>query len=65
MQTIMMETNINTNISRLCNFRKLKKWALKKPILDTRTKTANSFKNKFYQQKDGAGIGSSLGPVIS
>ena len=37
----------------------------KKHILDTRTKTAFPFINKFSQQKDGASMGSSLGPVLA
>ena len=41
----------------------LKKRALKKLILDKCTKTAFSFNNKFYQQKDCVSMGSSLGPV--
>ena len=41
----------------------LKKHTLKKLILDTCTKTAFSFNNKLYQQKDGVSMGSSLGPV--
>ena len=43
----------------------LKKRTLKKLILDTCTKTAFSFNNKLYQQKDGVSMGSSLGPVLA
>ena len=43
----------------------LKKRTLKKIILDTCTKTALSFNNKFYQQKDDVSRGSSLGPVLA
>ena len=43
----------------------LRKRTLKKLILDTCTKTAFSFNNKLYQQKDGVSMGSSLGPVLA
>ena len=43
----------------------LKKHTSKKLILDTCTKTAFSFNNKLYQQKDGVSMGSSLGPVLA
>ena len=43
----------------------LKKRTLKKLILDTCTKTAFLFNNKLYQQKYGASMGSSLGPVLA
>ena len=43
----------------------LKKCTLNKLILDTCTKTAFSFNNKLYQQKDGVSMGSSLGPVLA
>ena len=42
----------------------MKKQTLKKLILDTCTKIV-LFNNKFYQQKGGASIGSSLGPVLA
>ena len=38
---------------------------MKKLILDTSTKTAFSFNNKFYQQKDGVSMGSSLRPALA
>ena len=43
----------------------LKKRSLKKLILGTCTKTAFSFNNVIYEQKDGVSIGSSLGPVMA
>ena len=43
----------------------LKKRTLKKLRLDNCTKTAFSFNNKLYQQKDGVSMGSSLGPVLT
>ena len=43
----------------------LRKRTLKKLILDTCTKTAFTFNNKLYQQKDGVSMGSSLGPVLA
>ena len=43
----------------------LKKHSLKKLILDTCTKTAFSFNNIIYEQKDGVSMGSSLGPVMA
>ena len=43
----------------------LKKRTLKKMILDTCTKSAFSFNNKLYQQKDVVSMGSSLGPVLA
>ena len=43
----------------------LEKRTLKKLILDTSTKTAFSFNNKFYQQKDGVSMGSSLRPALA
>ena len=43
----------------------LKKLTLKKLILDTCTKTAFSFNNKLYQQKDDVSMSSRLGPVLA
>ena len=43
----------------------MNKHTLKKQITDTCTKTAFSFNNKLYQQKDGVSMGSSLGPVLA
>ena len=43
----------------------LKKRTLKKLILGTCTKNVFSFNTKFYQQKDGVSMGSSLGPVLA
>ena len=43
----------------------LRKRTLKKLILDTCTKTAFTFNNKLYEQKDGVSMGSSLGPVLA
>ena len=43
----------------------LRKRTLEKLILDTFTKTAFLFNSKFYQQKDGVSMGSSLGPVLA
>ena len=43
----------------------LKKRTLKKLILDTCTKTAFSFNNKLYQQKDGVTMGCSLGAALT
>ena len=43
----------------------LKKQALKKLTLDTCIKTEFLFNNKFYQQKDGVNMGSSLVPVLA
>ena len=42
----------------------LRKRPLKKLILDTCTKTAFTFNNKLYEQKDRVSMGSSLGPVL-
>ena len=39
--------------------------SLKKLILDTCTKTAFSFSNMIYDQKDGVSMGSLLGPVMA
>ena len=41
----------------------LKKRSLKKLILDACTKTAFSFSNIIYEQKDSVSMGSSLGPL--
>ena len=38
---------------------------LKKLILDTCTKTAFSFNNIIYEQKEGVSMGSSLGPIMA
>ena len=43
----------------------LKKLTLKKLILDCCSKTAFSFDEKIYVQKDGVSMGSSLGPVLA
>ena len=43
----------------------LRKRTLKKLILDTCAKTAFTFNNKLYEQKDGVSMGSSLGPVLA
>ena len=53
---LILDQEISTN---------LKKRTLKKLILDSCTKTAFSFNNILYQQKDGVSIGSSLGPVLA
>ena len=42
----------------------MKRRTLKKLILDTCTKTAFSFNNKFYQQKDRVIMGTSIGLVL-
>ena len=43
----------------------LRKSTLKKLLLDACKKTAFSFNNTIYEQKDGVSMGSSLGPVLA
>ena len=43
----------------------LKKWTLKKNIIDTCTKTVLSFNINLHQQKYGVSTVSSLGPVLA
>ena len=56
LKRIYQDHEISTNMN---------KRTLKKLITDTCTKTAFSFNNKLYQQKDGVSMGSSLGPVLA
>ena len=43
----------------------LKKSTLKKLLIDTCTKTAFTFNDKFYEQIDGVSMGGSLGPLLA
>ena len=52
-------------VSRQCNFKKFEKSDFDKLILDIFTKTAFSFNDKFYQEKDIASIGSSSESVLA
>ena len=43
----------------------LRKRTMKKPLIDSCTKTTFSFNSKIYKQIDGVSMGSSLGPVLA
>ena len=66
---VLIKKTINIILTRIYNDHtistNLKKRSLKKLILDTCTKTAFSFNNIIYEQKDGVSMGSSLGPVMA
>ena len=62
---VPIKKTINVILTRIYNDHtistNLKKRSLKKLILDTCTKTAFSFNNIIYEQKDGVSMDSSLG----
>ena len=66
---VPISKTINIILKRIYNNKlisaNLRKRTLKKLTLDTCTKTAFIFNNKLYEQKDGVGMGSSLGPVLA
>ena len=64
-RNVPIKWTIDVIPTRIYQSTNLKKNSRRKRILDTCTKTAFSFNNIIYEQKDGVSIGSSLGPLCS